>query len=76
MKTRKLLKGREITNGYVVIVFSFASDLMARVFRTNHKNKLSKTKASPDYFRQANANSSYGVTDRTITLSNSRFQIS
>ena len=42
MKTRKLLKGREITNGYVVIVFSFASDLMARVFRTNHKNKLSK----------------------------------
>ena len=26
MKTSKLLKGREITNGYVVIVFSFASD--------------------------------------------------
>ena len=28
MKTRKLLKGREITNGYVVIVFSFASDCL------------------------------------------------
>ena len=26
MKTRKLLKGREITNDYVAIVFSFASD--------------------------------------------------
>ena len=40
MKTRKLLKGREITNGYVVIVFSFASDWLGgwhKFFRSDHK---------------------------------------
>ena len=55
-------KGRENATDQVVIGFSFASDWLREVsrgFRTNHRVKLTKNKAIPEYFRHSIVKSLY-----------------
>ena len=64
MKTSKLLEAQENAGDQVLSVFSFASDWSKewRVFWTNHRTKLIKTKTIPGYFPHSIDNCS-GIED-------------